>query len=218
MITFRRALLLFILGAAPALAQSQSVPRSRGQGWSLLSHQTIGQGATTLGVQLGFPGLTVGVLHGLQDRFDLGGRIALNYAHEGLTGSLHPSLKAEAVARLRLLETERIGIGLHLGLGFLAGFAPASPAAFAMTLPVGLVLGLPIGAAIVANLGVEVPLFVSFGPFGGLSAPILVGAGLEYFLDKSLVLSFNTRMGPALRSNRSAEFALQAQLGVGLKL
>lgn len=209
------------LVSAPVLAQD-AAPRARGQGWSMLAHQTVGGGSTALGVQVGFPGLTIGVLHGVQSGFDLGGRVSLNYAYEGMVRLIHPGVKAELVGRLKLLEGPRLGLGFHFGAGFLSTFAPGVTV-YGMSLPVGLVAGIPIGSALMVNIGVDLPLFVTFGTFGGLTAPILAGAGLEYFIDRSLLISFNTRMGPALnptvlRISTPAEFAFQAQVGVALKL
>lgn len=209
------------LVSTPVLAQD-AAPRARGQGWSVLSHQTVGAGSTALGVQVGFPGLTINVLHGLQSGFDLGGRVSLNYSYEGMVRLLHPGVKAEVIGRVKLMEGQRLGLGVTFGAGFLSTFAPGVTV-FGMSLPVGLVAGIPIGSALMVNLGVDLPLFVTFGTFGGLTAPILAGAGLEYFIDRSLLISFNTRMGPALnptvlRVSTPAEFAFQAQLGVALKL
>lgn len=222
MISHSAKLVTIVVASVAAFSASaqDAAPRARGQGWSTLAHQTVGAGSTTLGVQLGFPGLNIGVLHGLQNGLDVGGRLSLNYAHENIVTLLYPGVKAEIVGRLKLFDGARLGLGLNFGLGVVSSFPPASSAIIAMTLPVGLVAGIPIGSALMVNLGIDLPWFVTFGAFGGLTAPILAGVGLEYFLDRSLLVSLNTRMGPAInpRIGRSAEFAFQAQLGIALKL
>lgn len=209
--------------AAPAAAQQEGTTRARGQGWGVLSHQTVGGGATAVNLQLGFPGLSLGVLHGLQPGFDLGARFALNYAHEGLVRALYPGLKFEVLGRLKLFEGERVGLGLNFGMGMSATFGANFPTTnvLGISFPIGLVAGFPIGSALVANFGLDMPLLVVLGTGAGLSVPVLGGVGLEYFIDKGMIITFATRMGPTINPIvriSDAEFAFQAQLGVALKL
>ncbi|MDQ3263284.1 MAG: hypothetical protein M3Y59_06450 [Myxococcota bacterium] len=211
-----------VAAAVPALGQDEQI-RVRSQGWGVISHQTVGQGNTVLGLQLGFPGLNLGLLHGLQKNLDVGGRLSVNYAYEGMVRQIHPGLKVDLLGRLKLLEGQRLGLGLNFGLGYTVTFAPAGRTVQGISLPLGFVAGFAIGSALTASFSVDMPLFVTFGTDGGLTVPILGGVGLEYFIDKSLLLNFGTKMGPALNPtglfiNRSAEFAFQVYLGVALKL
>lgn len=205
--------------AAPA-AHAEGL-KERGQGWSFFSSQTAGANATVLGAEGGFPGVSLALLRGLQEGFDLGGRFSLVYAFEDIPRLIYPGLKAELLGRIHLVDTERFGLGVNLGVGFLAQFAWAN--VFGINIPLGLVLGIPIGAAMVASVGLDMPLFVTFGSWGGLTVPILAGVGLEYFIDKSLVVTFNMRMGSALgvtglRAGNTSEFAFKMLVGVALKL
>ena len=75
------------------------------------------------------------------------------------------------------------------------------------------------------NAGLDLPFFVLFGPGGGPVLPILVGGGGEYFIDRHLSVSFNTRMGPGLtpatsisgNGSVSSFFTFQALLGVAYR-
>jgi len=215
-------LALFLVFVSPwARAQEEKAPRF-GQGWSLLSSQTVGANANVLGAEVGFPGLRITFLHGVQDRFDVGGRFSVLYSYEGMVNVLQPELKGELYGRLKLVDTGHFGLAFNVGVGMFGVFAGGTTVP-AITMPLGLVAGIPIGSALIANFGLEVPLFVTFGNFGGLTVPVLVGAGLEYFVDKSLILSLNTRMGPAINPTAlwvgsSAVFDFELHLGVALKL
>jgi hypothetical protein len=75
-------------------------------------------------------------------------------------------------------------------------------------------------------LGVEFPFWISFGgtvnTFAGriptpasLQLPVLVGAGLEYFITSNLLVSFKLFMGPTIFTGTgSAQLTLDSKLGV----
>jgi hypothetical protein len=121
------------------------------------------------------------------------------------------------------MDSPRFTFAVNLGVGYLAYFAQALTL-HGISLPLGAVLGFPIGSGLIASFTLDTPLFVTFGPFAGVTFPVLVGGGLEYFLDKSLLLTFNTRMGAAIAPSgpfllgSRAEFAFDAQLGLAVKL
>jgi hypothetical protein len=94
-----------------------------------------------------------------------------------------------------------------------------------LALPVALVVGVPVGSALMLNAGLDIPFHVYFGTGGGPVFPLLVGGGLEYFIDRNLAVNFNVRMGPSIfpdsggRGNRSrAYFTLEALFGLAWKL
>lgn len=210
------------LAVAGPLAHAQEGPKVHGQGWSFFSSQTVGANGMVLGAEAGFPGLTLTAIRGLQDRFDSGGRLSVVYAYQNMVRFIYPGLKAEIFGRLHLVDTDRFGLAFTAGVGFLATFNTPFDTVVGIDMPLGLVLGIPVSSAIIASIGVDMPLFVTFGTSGGLTVPILAGVGLEYFIDKSLMVTFNTRMGPALNVTGlrygGTEFAFQAQVGIALKL
>lgn len=194
----------------------------RGQGWSLLSGQTVGQGRTGLLGQVGWPGFSLSVLHGAATRVDVGGRFSFNYGYEGIVTSVIPGLKLQGLLRVGLLDRERASLGLHFMPGPLFYFPGRFDTIVGMALPVGLTLGIAAGSAAVVNLGFDLPMFVTFGPGGGLMLPVLMGGGIEYFVDRDLAVTFNTRMGPAIDATRTryytANLAFEALVGVAYRL
>ena len=218
---WRSLSVVLCLVVATPIARAEEATRVRGQGWSFFSSQTAGASATVFGAEAGFPGLSLTALRGLQDRFDIGGRFSLVYAFENMPRLIYPGLKAEVFGRIHLVDTGRFGLGVNLGVGFLTTFAWTN--VFGISMPIGLVLGIPIGSAMVASLGLDMPLFVTFGGSGGLTVPILAGVGFEYFIDKSLMVTFDMRMGSALgvtglRFGNTNEFAFKLLAGIALKL
>ncbi|OJT27261.1 hypothetical protein BO221_04550 [Archangium sp. Cb G35] len=210
-----------LLVSGAALAQEEGATYSRGQGWSVLSGQTLGSGTAVTG-QVGWPGLSLGLLHGATSRFDIGGKLTFNYGREGLITSVVPGLKLQAWMRLMLLQTSRVNVGLTFAPGpffyFYERYADVG-----LTLPIALTVGIPVGSALMLNVGLDIPFYVIFGTGGGVVVPVLLGGGLEYFLDRNLAVNFNVRMGPSVGSypglygRGSARFTLEALLGVAYK-
>ena len=210
-----------LLVSGAALAQEEGVTYSRGQGWSVLSGQTLGSGTAVTG-QVGWPGVSLGLLHGATSRFDIGGKLTFNYGREGLITSVVPGLKLQAWMRLMLLQTSRVNVGLTFAPGpffyFYERYTDVG-----LTLPIALNVGIPVGSALMLNVGLDIPFYVIFGTGGGVVVPVLLGGGLEYFLDRNLAVNFNVRMGPSVGSypglygRGSARFTLEALLGVAYK-
>jgi hypothetical protein len=214
------------LVAGAAGAEERRVERAAqygGQGWSVLSGQTVGAGANALTAQLGYPGVSVGFLHGLAPNIDLGFRVGFNYGYEGIVTAVYPGIKAEVRMRIGLLDTGKLNLGLDLGAGGFGYFDRFGGAVAGMSIPVGLKLGIPVASALTAHVAIEAPMFVTFGGLGGLTLPLLFGGGLEYFIDRNFALTFGVRMGPALNPTGyafgpRASFAFEALIGVAFKL
>ncbi|WP_375767197.1 hypothetical protein NR798_36765 [Archangium gephyra] len=212
---------LLLVSSAAVAQEEAGASYGRGQGWSMLSGQTLGQG-TALSGQVGWPGVSLGLLHGATSRFDIGGKLTFNYGREGLITSVVPGLKLQAWMRLMLLQTSRVNLGLSFAPGpffyFYERFTDVG-----LSLPISLTLGIPVGSALMLNAGMDIPFYVIFGTGGGVVVPILLGGGLEYFIDRSLAVSFNVRMGPSVGSyagvagRGDARFTLEALLGVAYK-
>ncbi|WNG60374.1 hypothetical protein F0U59_40945 [Archangium gephyra] len=211
-----------LLVSGAALAQEEGATYSRGQGWSVLSGQTLGSGTAVTG-QVGWPGLSLGLLHGATSRFDIGGKLTFNYGHEGIITSVVPGLKLQGWLRLMLLQTSRVNVGLTFAPGPFFYFYERYTEV-GLTLPIALTVGIPVGSALMLNVGLDIPFYVVFGTGGGVVVPVLLGGGLEYFLDRNLAVSFNVRMGPSVGSysgffedRTRARFTLEALLGIAYK-
>ncbi|MCY1081035.1 hypothetical protein [Archangium lansingense] len=211
-----------LLVSSAAMAQEEGAGYSRGQGWSVLSGQTMGQGGTALTGQVGWPGVSLGLLHGATSRFDIGGKLTFNYGREGIVTSVVPGLKLQAWVRLMLLQTARLNLGLTFAPGPFFYFYEVGTDV-GLTLPIALTVGIPVGSALMLNVGLDIPFYVIFGTGGGAVVPILLGGGLEYFLDRNLAVNFNVRMGPSVGASGvfgvrgRASFTLEALLGIAYK-
>ncbi|ATB27923.1 hypothetical protein [Melittangium boletus] len=212
-----------LLVSGSALAQEGGY--GRGQGWSVLAGQTVGQGRNTLVGQVGWPGVSLGLLHGATSRFDIGGKLSFNYGREGIVSLVDPGFKLQAWMRLMLLQTSQVNVALTFAPGpFFYFYERRTDVGLA--LPVGFTLGLPVGSALMVNVGIDVPFYVTFGDGGGPVFPLLVGGGLEYFVNNDLAVTFNVRMGPSLGATylrgytlrRDALFTLDATIGVAYRL
>lgn len=215
------------LALVPAPARAADEPAAggprMGQGWTLLGAQTVGDGANVIALEAGFPALAVTYFHGVTSIEDVGVRLAFNYGFEGLPSAIVPGMRVEGLARLRLLDTGHVNVGLRGGAGVFAYFTSQATTP-GVTIPLGLDVGIPVGSAFSIATGVDVPLFITFGTNGGLTAPILFNAGLEYWLSKGWEANLHARMGPALNVTGpfvppgSAQIAFELSLGMAFKL
>jgi len=235
---FSGLLALTLSAAAPALAQDDidstssgssgsSYRGGRGQGWSVLSGKTVGNGNTVLHAQLGWPGISVGLLHGLRSNLDLGGRFSFNYGYEGVTFGVIPGLKLQGLLRVNFVERGRFNFGLEVAPGPMFYFQNNGYTRVGLAIPAALQFGVAVSSAVMINFGFELPMFVQFSPNNpfitgayntGLYVPILFGGGLEYFLDRSLALTFNMRMGPTIHPAGFARFTLYSLFGLAFRL
>jgi hypothetical protein len=206
-----------------SFAQDEGVSYGRGQGWSVLGGDTVGANNSVVVGQLGWPGLTVGVLHGTSPKLDIGGKFSFNYGQEGLVEVVEPGIKLQAWVRLMLARTPKASVAITFQPGPLFYFHDGSTDV-GLALPVAVVVGMPLSSAVVASAGVDVPFHVYFGAGGGPVFPLLVGGGLEYFVDRNLSLNFNVRMGPSvfsdsgIRGRGDARFTMEALFGLAWKL
>jgi hypothetical protein len=193
--------------AALAQAQEKDAPKqpahqgesvsSGGQMTSLLSGEALRSG-TVLHAQLGWPGLSLGLLTSIGQALDVGGRLSIVYAYEGITRVAGiPGLKLQGVARLQLLERGKINLGLRFSPGLFVYFFPGGTE-IGIPLPVDLTFGFALSPKMMINLGLDIPMFAVFGPYGGLAVPVLAGGGLEYAVDRQLALTLNLRVGPSV--------------------
>ncbi|MFP2931371.1 hypothetical protein ACLESO_40520 [Pyxidicoccus sp. 3LG] len=206
--------LLACLLALPGTALAQ-----RGQGWSILAADSLGRGNTAFSGQIGWPGITLGLLHGGSERFDIGGKFSFNYGREGWVRYTDPGVKLQAWMRLMLAQTSQVALAVTFQPGPFFYFEDGDTDV-GLALPVGIVIGIPAGSAVMVNLGLDLPFHVYFGEGIGPVFPILVGGGLEYFIDRSLDVTFNVRLGPSIIPDRrgdGSEFTLEALFGIAYR-
>lgn len=198
MTRFQVGLAALLSSVALAAEQPQKgEAASGGQMTSVLSGKSLGSGMVVHG-QVGWPGLSVSLLAGTGGPLDLGGRFSVVYAYEGITQTAGvPGLKLQGVLRLQLLDRGRFNLGLRFSPGVFFAFFPGD-LEIGMPLPVDLALGIAVTPKLMINLGVDVPAFVAFGPYGGLAVPLLLGGGVEFAIDRQLAITVNLRAGPSV--------------------
>lgn len=211
---------VLVLFAAPVRAQiqaSEPVITGAGQGWSIYGGQTVGAGSNVIAGQLGWPGLSFTYLYGAARQLDFGVRLtAINYGFEGLF-DVRAGNKLQGVVRLSLLDLGRFALGLEFAPGPLI-YWRGDGMQWGLALPIKLQMGLGVGSAMILNFGVDFPMFVTFNFDPSLYLPILGGIGLEYFIDRRMAITFNLRMGPAIRTeNNTTHFAMDAAIGASYK-
>ena len=85
---------------------------------------------------------------------------------------------------------------------------------YGVTLPTGLIFGVTASDKVKLALNLDVPFFVTFGPYGTPTIPIPFGGGVEYFLDRSTALTFTMRTGPMIFTRYGTDLTFRALLGV----
>jgi hypothetical protein len=217
-----------VLGFLPDRA-AEAAARG-GQGWTVLTGETVGTNVTAVHVQAGWPGISASLLHGYTPTVDLGGIFSFNYGYEGDTNVVHPGLKLQGYGKATLLDDPKYNLAVWFAPGVLTyffgstcyypGFCTGVGTIFGLAFPTGLIFGLPVTNVVNIAFNFDLPLFVTFGDFGSFTVPILFGGGVEYFLEKNMALTFNLRAGPMIfaKSGYGTDFALQALFGLAFKL
>jgi len=212
--------------------------------WSVTTGQTIGSGATSIHVQAAWPGLSIGVVHGGTPGFDFGGVFSFNYNYEGDIRASFPGIKVQGYFKGTLVKSRRYSLGLLFAPGMLAyflGHNHCNPVIFGThtvdgsfyslanictgvggtqygaAFPVGLAFGVAASEKVNLALTLDVPFFITFGQYGAPTIPILVGGGVEYFLDRSTAVTFSLRTGPMIFAGYGTDFTFQALLGLAYK-
>jgi hypothetical protein len=204
--------LLAVLLAVPGSALARG-----GQGWSLLAADTLGTGRNMFSAQIGFPGLTLGLLHGGSDTVDVGGKFSFNWGREGLVDASDEGLKLQGWLRVMVAQTPKVSFAITFQPGPFVYFAPGNTI-FGMALPVGFVAGIPVGSALMINAGVDIPFNVYIGEGIGPVIPILFGGGLEYFVTNNFNVNFNLRLGPSIVPRfDDSYFTLEALAGIAYR-
>jgi hypothetical protein len=191
-------------------------------GWSVLSGRTVGIDQNVIHGQVGWPGISATLLHGMTPKVDIGGAFAFNYGVEGST-YVYPELTFRAVGRLNLKDTPKYNIGLGTQPGLLLVF-PGSGfgAQVGIGLPVSFAAGFPVSRELTVVAGADIAFDIFFTSPVYAVIPILFGGGLEYMLEPNLLLTFNLRLGPIIYtgggySGSGAVFGLNALIGLAYR-
>ena len=206
---------LVVVLALPSVAFAEwGDPSASGcyRSWSVLTGRTVGGGQSVLDIEAGYPGISVSYLHGLSSRVDIGGAFTFNYGLEGTT-IIFPGIKPQFLLKFGLLDTGKVNLALTFSPALLMYFG--NGVVFGMAIPVGLNLGFPLMDSLNVAASFDLPVWISFSD--GVAVPILFGGGLEYFLDRSMALTFKLKLGPTV-GFVGPSFTVIAQMGLAIKL
>ncbi len=196
--------------------------RTEAAGWSVLSGRTVGIDQNVIHGQVGWPGVSATLLHGMSPKVDIGGAFAFNYGVEGST-YVYPELTFRGVGRLNLIDTPKYNIGLGTQPGLLLVFPGSGVSAqVGIGIPVSFAAGFPISRELMVVAGADVAFDIFFSSGGYAVFPILFGGGVEYLIEPNLLLTFNLRLGPIVYTGGSysgsgAVFGLNALIGLAYK-
>jgi hypothetical protein len=187
-----------------------------GQQWSVVTARTLGAGGNMLEGGIGFPGVHAGYWRGVLQALDLGVRVSVNYGWEGQIDTVWPGVKLQALARYKFFDNGKVNLGANFAPGPMFYF-PRGRTEVGFAMPVGLTLGIVASSALNVGVTFEIPMWIRFGVDSSLVLPVLMGAGLEYFLTSALAVWFDLRMGPSIwtNGNHPTVFTFDGKLGVG---
>jgi hypothetical protein len=197
-------------------APSTVAPPSPSSRWTVDSGNTVGAGNNVFAGAVGYPGVDLRLIHGLDPTTDVNAHIGINYAFEGITQGTRFEFTAQVGIRKELLT-----LGEHMKLA--GKFDPgiivaASPGEFGLKIPFGLELGIPLSQVMTLNGSFDIPLFFTFGDFNAFYVPLLFGGGIEYLLNPNLALTGKVKLGPTFITNGGGtQFTLYVLLGAAYK-
>lgn len=205
-------------GPAPAPAVVATGPAGH---WSVNTGETVSAGRDVVSAELGWPSMTFGYAHGLNDVADLGVKFDLLYGFEGDSTFSKLGLGLRVPFRFMALRRERFSIQLHIEpvLHFYPG---GHFNGIVFGAPVGGTLGFQILPELRAALGIDLNLALSTADNQGVSLLLgpAFGFDLEYLVDKQLLIGIDTRFGPLINSAAGGytDFAFRVYVVAGYRI
>ena len=206
-------------------ARAQSLDTGAGtvigtnENWSATAGRTVGNNNSVIAAEAGWPGIGLTYLKGYDDKTDYGFHIGLLYGFEGATGHGATGLNLAVPLRRNIMPGDRLNVAVHVDPG-VSIYSIAGQASAGVGGPVGVVAGYNLDPRLTVDVGVDLPILLSFAnPTAFLFGP-LFGAGAEYLIDKNLSVSAKLRVGPefTLGTHSGSEAAFQTLVGVAYNL
>ena len=186
--------------------------------WSVVTGETVSPDRDAIGLELGWPGASFSYLHGTSDRSDLGIKVDLLYGFENTTDTAFGA-GADLPLRLVVSRSGKVSLLLQIEPG-LRLYTQNGQSDFMTRFPVSGVLGiqatpeLRLGAFAGLTMAVNWThtAFFEIGPQFGL--------GVEYFVDKNLLVGLSGKFGPQFYSysGSPSDFAFTTQVVVGYRM
>lgn len=214
----RRTIWASLFGVATALVGSEAMALGGGTGWSIHGGDTVHSHDLMLYGEIGWPDISGGIRYGINEKFDIGGRLSLIWGYE-FAGATNLGLGAEFLMRFGLVKSQKLSVLLHLDPGFkIFGHGYDDPyyhyygacgpfrycgayggGLFGLQVPFGVEFGLHFNPQWTLQLGADLNLDIFFARYGAVaSLQPLFGAGFEFHVTDRLGLGVNTRIGPTI--------------------
>jgi len=188
--------------------------------FALVSGETNAPGVGFVYGKLGWPSIDVGYQYGVNEKFDAGVALSLLYGFEG-TSSTQFGIGLNAPLRTTVLRREKISVQVIATPGL--QFYTSSPAIFGLNFPVGAILGVQVTPELRVAVGADLNLKILFAG-DGFGTHLLIGPAfgpaVEYYVDKNLSISLDTRFGPVIFTGNYAgsSFGFRTQVGVAYRM
>jgi hypothetical protein len=193
-----------------------------GDTWSVQSGKTVGTDQTVFWGSVGFPGLFLQLDHGIDALTDIGGRFTLDYGDYGVVnGCCNVGLDFQFDLRRNFFDNGKIRIAGTFDPGFGLFFPPGNTQ-FGLLFPIGVQFGFPVTPELQISASFDLAMRVLFSSGfipGYFALPILFGGGVEYAIQRNLMLTFSLKLGPTIFTfaGATAQFTLYALVGVAYK-
>ena len=218
-LSFAAAALLGLAGAARAqVAGELTLPGTTDNTWSATAGRTVGAGNSVVLGEIGWPGISVQYMRGLDAQSDLGLKASFLYGFEGTTNSL-VGLNLAVPYRRAVYEATRVAISAHLdpGITFYGNRGPETGNIVGVGGPIGATLGFALDDRLTLDVGADLVTLLSFSNPAGVFFGPMAGAGAEYKLNQNLAVTFRSRFGPefgVVSGGSGGQFAFQTLLGL----
>jgi hypothetical protein len=208
-----------VAGAARAQVAGELIlPANNDGAWSATAGRTVGAGNGVVHGEVGWPGIGIEFLKGLDERTDLGFHAQFLYGFEGTTNGL-VGLNLAIPYRRGLYTDNRLSITgrIEPGVSFYGNRGPDTGNVFGVGGPVGAVLGYRLDDRLTLDAGGDINTLISFSNPAGVIFGPAIGLGAEYKLDKDVAITFRSRFGPEfaiVNGGSGSQLGFQTLLGV----
>jgi len=186
--------------------------------WSVVTGETVSPDRDAISFELGWPGVSFAYLHGTSDRSDLGMKVDLLYEFENTTDSAFGA-GFDVPFRLVVSRSGKVSVLLQVEPG-LRLYTQNGTSDFMTRFPVGGVLGIQVTPELRLGGFAGLTMAVNWTHTAFFEVGPQFGLGVEYFVDKNLLVGLDGKFGPQFYSYSGSptDFAFTTQLVVGYRM
>jgi opacity protein-like surface antigen len=179
------------LASSAQIAETSIQPMPEAN-WSATAGRTVGAGSSMLQAEAGWPGIGFTYLKGLDERSDLGFHVGFNYGLEGTTNRVTGINLAVPYRRNLVSGDTDIAFQMQPGISIYGN----DGVLFGIGGPVGVVAGFHPSPLLTLDVGLDIPVLLSFSNPAGFMFGPQFGGGAEYLIDRNLAVTARFRVGP----------------------